>query len=89
MALKSTVIRFSVIRPLSRGRGLGRGQNLRFSRFGCETQQYLNPNHHVGSCPNLTSIFQTTSHNRKGRLKPRIGLILLCRQAVLFGEGTQ
>ena len=39
--------------------------------------------------PQSTGIFQTTSHNRKGRLKPRIGLILLCRQAVLFGEGTQ
>ena len=26
---------------------------------------------------------------RKGRLKRRIGLILLRRQSVLFGEGTQ
>ena len=34
-------------------------------------------------------LFQTTSHNRKGRLKSRIGLILLHRQAVLFGEGAQ
>ena len=33
--------------------------------------------------------FQTTSHNRKGRLKRHIGLILLRRQSVLFGEGTQ
>ena len=36
-----------------------------------------------------TGIFQTTSHNTKGRLKRRIGLILLRRQSVLFGEGTQ
>ncbi len=36
-----------------------------------------------------TGIFQTTSHNRKGRLKSRIELILLSRQSVLFGEGTQ
>ena len=39
--------------------------------------------------PQSTGIFQTTSHNRKGRLKSRIGLILLRRQAVLFGEGAQ
>ena len=36
-----------------------------------------------------TGIFQTTSHNRKGRLKSRIELILLSRQSVLFGEGAQ
>ena len=39
--------------------------------------------------PQSTGIFQTTSHNRKGRLKSRIELILLSRQSVLFGEGTQ
>ncbi len=81
------MVGFSTIIPSPRGRGLGRGQNLRFSRFGCETQKYLNPNHYV--MPQSTGIFQTTSHNRKGRLKPRIELILLSRQSVLFGEGTQ
>ena len=37
------MVGFSTIIPSPRGRGLGRGQNLRFSRFGCEIQQILKP----------------------------------------------
>ena len=37
------IVGFSTIIPSPRGRGLGRGQNLRFSRFDCETQQILKP----------------------------------------------
>ena len=55
MVLKSTVIRFFAICLLSRGRGLGRGQNLRMHRIVflmtnrpvsnlcCEIQQILKP----------------------------------------------
>ena len=37
------MVGFSTIIPSPRGRGLGRGQNLRFSRFSCEIQQILKP----------------------------------------------